>query len=196
MTLRPAVLVVGLLAAACVPKPAKESVVNERDNLVTMGGKPVTLLGRELKVGDTAPEFTAVGIDLKPVTLGQFKGKPVIVSAVPSLDTETCNIETRRFNAEAANLGPDVVVLTVSMDLPFAQKRWCGAAGIDRVITVSDHRTAEFGEAYGVLIKDMRLLARAVFVVDRTGVIRYIQYVKEVGHEPDYKPILEAVKAL
>lgn len=170
--------------------------MNERANLVTLGGKPVTLLGPELKVGDAAPDFTAVGNDLKPVKLADFRGKTVIVSAVPSLDTEVCNVETRRFNAEAANLGADVVILTVSMDLPFAQKRWCGAAGIDKVITVSDHRTAEFGEKWGVLIKDLRLLARCVFVVDRAGVIRYIQLVKEVGTEPDYKPILEAVKAL
>lgn len=170
--------------------------MNERANLVTLGGKPVTLLGPELKVGDAAPDFTAVGNDLKPVKLAGFRGKTVIVSAVPSLDTEVCNVETRRFNAEAANLGADVVILTVSMDLPFAQKRWCGAAGIDKVITVSDHRTAEFGEKWGVLIKDLRLLARCVFVVDRAGVIRYIQLVKEVGTEPDYKPILEAVKAL
>lgn len=170
--------------------------MNERANLVTLGGKPVTLLGPELKVGDAAPDFTAVGNDLKPVKLADFRGKTVIVSAVPSLDTEVCNVETRRFNAEAANLGADVVILTVSMDLPFAQRRWCGAAGIDKVITVSDHRTAEFGEKWGVLIKDLRLLARCVFVVDRAGVIRYIQLVKEVGTEPDYKPILEAVKAL
>jgi thiol peroxidase len=112
------------------------------------------------------------------------------------LDTPTCNLETRRFNAEAANLGPDVVILTVSMDLPFAQKRWCGAAGVDKVITVSDHRDAAFGTGYGVLIKDMRLLARAVFVVDRQGTIRYIQFVKDIGAEPDYAPVLRAVKEL
>jgi thioredoxin-dependent peroxiredoxin len=161
-----------------------------------MGGKPATLLGNEVKVGDGAPDFTAVGNDMKPVRLSQFKGKVVVLAAVPSLDTPTCNLETRRFNAEAANLGPDVVILTVSMDLPFAQKRWCGAAGVDRVITVSDHRDASFGAAYGVLIKDMRLLARAVFVVDRQGTIRYTQLVKDVGTEPDYAPVLQAVKEL
>jgi thioredoxin-dependent peroxiredoxin len=174
----------------------REVTVNERQGLVIMGGNPVTLLGNELKVGDAAPDFTAVGNDLKPVRLSQFKGKVVVLSAVPSLDTPTCNLETRRFNAEAAKLGPDVVILIVSMDLPFAQKRWCGAAGVDRVITVSDHRDASFGTAYGVLIKDMRLLARAVFVVDRQGTIRYIQFVKDVGTEPDYASVLDAVKGL
>lgn len=175
---------------------SKEAVVNERDGLVTMGGKPIVLQGASLAVGDVAPDFTATGNDLKPVKLSEFRGKVVVISAVPSLDTETCNLETRRFNAEAAGLGPDVKILTVSMDLPFAQKRWCGQAGIDKVLTVSDHRTAEFGQAYGVLIKNLRLLARAVFVVDRQGVIRYIQLVKEVGTEPDYAPVLEAVRQL
>ncbi len=161
-----------------------------------MGGTPVTLLGNEPKVGDAAPDFTVTGNDLKPVRLSEFRGKKVIISAVPSLDTPVCDTETRRFNAEAAGLGPDVVVLTVSMDLPFAQKRWCGAAGIDKVLTVSDHRDASFGTAYGVLIKDLRLLARAIFVLDREGIIRYRQLVKEVGQEPDYAAVLAAVKAL
>jgi thiol peroxidase len=174
----------------------EERSVNERTGLVIFGGKPATLLGDELEVGEAAPDFTAVGNDLKPVALSQFKGKVVVVASVPSLDTPTCDLETRRFNAEAVKLGPDVVILTVSMDLPFAQKRWCGAAGVDRVITVSDHRDASFGTAYGVLVKDVRLLARAVFVVDRQGVIRYIQLVKETGKEPDYAPALDAVKGL
>ena len=168
----------------------------ERTGLVTIGGKPATLLGNEVRAGDSAPDFTAVGNDMNPVKLSDFRGKVVIISSVHSLDTAVCNVETRRFNAEAAKLGPDVVVLTVSMDLPFAQKRWCGAAGIDKVITVSDHRDASFGTGYGVLLKDLRLLARAVFVVDRQGAIRYIQLVKEVGTEPDYAPLLQAVKEL
>jgi thioredoxin-dependent peroxiredoxin len=168
----------------------------ERTGLVMLGGKDATLLGNEVKVGDTAPDFAAVGNDMKPVRLSQFKGKVVVVASVPSLDTPTCDIETRRFNAEAAKLAPDVIILTVSMDLPFAQKRWCGAAGIDRVITVSDHRDAAFGIAYGVLIKDLRLLARSVFVVDRQGTVRYIQLVKDTGSEPDYAPVLQAVKDL
>ncbi len=170
--------------------------MTERAGAVILGGRPATLLGNELKAGDAAPDFTAVGNDMKPVRLADFRGKVVAISAVPSLDTPICDMETRRFNAEAANLGSDVVILTVSMDLPFAQKRWCGAAGVDRVITVSDHRDASFGTAYGVLIKDVRLLARAVFVVDRQGVIRYTQLVKETGTEPDYAPVLEAVKGL
>jgi thiol peroxidase len=170
--------------------------MTERVGAVILGGKPATLLGDELKVGEAAPEFTAVGNDMKPVRLADFRGKVVVISAVPSLDTPICDMETRRFNSEAANLGPDVVILTVSMDLPFAQKRWCGAAGVDRVVTVSDHRDASFGTAYGVLIKDVRLLARAVFVVDRQGVVRYIQLVKETGTEPDYAPVLQAVKGL
>jgi len=170
--------------------------MTERVGAVILGGKPATLLGDELKVGEAAPEFTAVGNDMKPVRLADFRGKVVVISAVPSLDTPICDMETRRFNSEAANLGPDVVILTVSMDLPFAQKRWCGAAGVDRVVTVSDHRDESFGTAYGVLIKDVRLLARAVFVVDRQGVVRYIQLVKETGTEPDYAPVLQAVKGL
>ena len=170
--------------------------MTERTGLVNMAGKPATLLGTELKVGDVAPDFAAVGNDMKPVRLSQFKGRVVVLAAVPSLDTPTCDIETRRFNAEAAKLGPDVVILTVSMDLPFAQKRWCGAAGIDRVVTVSDHRDAAFGTAYGVLIKELRLDGRSVFVVDRQGVIRYIQILSEGTHEPDYAPALEAAKRL
>jgi thiol peroxidase len=159
-----------------------------------MGGRSVTLMGDGVTVGQAAPDFTAVGNDMQPVRLSQFRGRVVVVSAVPSLDTPVCDMETRRFNTEAAGLGPDVVILTVSMDLPFAQKRWCGAAGVDRVTTVSDHRDAGFGLAYGVLIKDLRLLARAVFVIDRQGIIRYIQLVKEVGTEPEYGPVLDAVR--
>ncbi|MFC1868765.1 thiol peroxidase, partial [Thermodesulfobacteriota bacterium] len=118
------------------------------------------------------------------------------ISSVPSLDTPICDIETRRFNEEAGNLGSEVVILTISMDLPFAQKRWCGAAGVDRVVTLSDHRDAAFGEAYGVLIKELRLLARAVYVVDRVGVVQYTQIVNEVTNEPDYGAVLDAVRKL
>ena len=123
-------------------------------------------------------------------------GKVRIIAAVTSLDTSVCDMETRRFNTEAAGLGEDVAILTISMDLPFAQKRWCGAAGVDQVTVLSDHRTAEFGNAYGVLIKENRLLARSVFVVDRTGVVRYVQIVDEVGHEPDYDAALKAAREL
>lgn len=169
---------------------------NRRPGIVTMGGKPVTLLGPELKAGDVAPDFAVVGNDLKPVRLSDFRGRPVVLLAVPSLDTEICDIETRRFNAEAARLSDELVVLTVSMDLPFAQKRWCGANGIDRVITASDHRDAAFGVAYGVLIEELRLLARSVFVIDRSGIIRYVQLVRELSEEPDYESALKAVAAI
>jgi len=170
--------------------------MEERNGVITFMGNPLTLLGAALKVGDKAPDFTALDNDLNPVRLSSYKGKVCILASVPSLDTPVCDLETRRFNQEAADLGPDVAILTVSMDLPFAQKRWCGAAGVDKVKTLSDHRDASFGEAYGTLIKELRLLARCVFVVDREGVIRYIQVVKEVTQEPDYGAVLEAVKKL
>jgi thiol peroxidase len=170
--------------------------MNERKGLVTFKGGPLTLLGNEVKVGDPAPDFAALANDLSPVKLSSYRGKVCIISSVPSLDTPVCDIETRRFNEEAKRLSADVAVLTVSMDLPFAQKRWCGAAGVEHVKTLSDHRDAAFGAAYGVLIKELRLLARAIFVVDRKGIIRYIQLVREVAQEPDYNAVLEAVKKL
>ncbi len=167
----------------------------ERTGLVTFGGNPMTLVGNEIKVGDKAPDFEVVGNDLKPVKGSSFDGKVRILSAIASLDTAVCDVETRRFNQEAGSLG-DVTILTISMDLPFTQKRWCGAAGIDRVVTLSDHRSASFGEAYGILMKETRLLARAVFVVDREGIVRYIQLLEEVGTEPDYDAALKAAKEL
>ena len=170
--------------------------MTERTGLVTMKGNPVTLVGNEVKVGDQAPDFTVVDNDLSPVRLSSFRGKVCILSAVPSLDTPVCDLETRRFNQEAERLGPDVTILTISMDLPFAQQRWCGAADVTRVQTLSDHRDAEFGQAYGVLIKDLRLLARAVFVVDAAGTIRYIQLVPEIAEEPEYEAVLAATKEL
>lgn len=170
--------------------------MEERSGAITFQGNPLTLLGKELKKGDAAPDVELLNNDLAPVKISSFKGKACVLSTVPSLDTPVCDMETRRFNEEAANLGPDVAVLTVSMDLPFAQKRWCGAAGIDRVTTLSDHRDAALGQAYGVLIKELRLLARAVFVVDKNGVIQYVQVVKELTQEPDYDAVLNAVKGL
>src|SRR6185369_4691977 len=136
-------------------------------------------------VGDKAPDFAVVDNGLAPVTLASSAGKLRIISAVPSLDTPVCDTETRRFNQEAAGLPGNVVVLTISQDLPFAQKRWCGAAGIDKVITLSDYQTRSFGNAYGVLIKELLLLSRAIFVVDANDTIRYIQVVPEVTSEPD-----------
>jgi len=170
--------------------------MQERDGIVTMKGNPITLMGTEPQVGDKAPDFVAIDNDLNPVSFDSFRGKVCIVSSVPSLDTPVCDMETRRFNDEAGRLADDVEILTISMDLPFAQKRWCGAAGVDRVQTLSDHRDAAFGQAYGVLIKGLRLLARAVFVVDKEGTIRYMELVKEIASEPDYDSILTAVKEL
>jgi thiol peroxidase len=170
--------------------------MTERTGIITMKGNPLTLVGKELKVGEPAPDFEVLGNDLAPVKFSSFRGKICVISSVPSLDTPVCDMETRRFNEEAGKLGTDVVILTISMDLPFAQKRWCGAAGVDKVITLSDHREASFGTAYGVLIKELRLLARTVFVVDGEGVIRNIQAVKEQTEEPDYDAVLDSITVL
>ena len=170
--------------------------MSERTGIITMHGNPLTLVGNEVKVGDNAPDATLLNNDLTPVNISSFKGKICVISSVPSLDTPVCDIETRRFNQEAEGLGEDVAILTVSMDLPFAQKRWCGAAGVDRVITLSDHRDASFGNTYGMLIKELRLLARGIFVIDREGKVRYVQIVKELSQEPDYTEVIEAIKKL
>lgn len=170
--------------------------MQERHGAVTLHGNPLTLVGNEMKIGGKAPDVDLLDNELKPVKLSSFRGKVVVVSSVPSLDTPVCDMETRRFNSEAANLGPNVVILTISNDLPFAQKRWCGAAGVDKVKTLSDHREAAFGQAYGVLIKELRLLARSIFVLDAEGVVRYVQHVKEVSQEPDYAAVIAAVKKL
>ena len=167
-----------------------------RKGIVTMKGNAVTLVGEELKVGQPAPDFEVLNNDLKPVKFSSYKGKVCVISSVPSLDTPVCDMETRKFNQMAAKLSADVNILTISMDLPFAQKRWCGAAGVDKVVTLSDHRQAQFGNAYGVLIQELRLLARAVFVVDRKGVIQYIQLVPEISQEPDYDAVLAALNKL
>ncbi len=168
----------------------------ERKDIVTMKGRPVVLLGDAVKVGDKAPDFEVVAKDLSTIKFSSFAGKVCIISCVPSLDTSICDIMTRRFNEEAVKLGNDVVVLAISMDLPFGQNRWCIAADVKNVYVFSDHRTASFGQAYGVLIKDLRLLSRAVFVVDRKGIVRYEKIVPEITHEPDYDEVLEEVKKL
>ncbi len=170
--------------------------MEERTGIITFKGNPMTLLGPGLKVGDPAPDFRVVDTALAPVTLADFRGKVKIISAVPSLDTPVCDMETRRFNQEATQLPEGVVVLTVSLDLPFAQKRWCGAAGVDRVETLSDYQERSFALAYGVLIKELKLLSRSIFVIDAADTIRYIQHVPEVTTEPDYAAVLGAVKAL
>ncbi|KAB1443456.1 thiol peroxidase [Pseudodesulfovibrio senegalensis] len=168
----------------------------ERTGVTTFQGNPLTLMGAEVAVGAKAPDFTALDNDLNPVRLSDYSGSTVIIASVPSLDTPVCDMETRRFNSEAAALGDSVKILTVSMDLPFAQKRWCGAAGVEAVTTLSDHKDAEFGTRYGVLIKELRLLARAVFVVDASGVVRYAVCLPDITDEPDYDDVLSFVKSL
>lgn len=168
----------------------------ERVGIVSVRGKPVTLVGNEVKVGDQAPDFVVLANDLSPVRFSSFRGKVCVLSSVPSLDTAVCNAQTRRLDHEAERLGPDVAILTISMDLPFAQKRWSDAARMNRVQTLSDHRDASFGTSYGLLIKELRLLARAVILVDRDGVIRYIQIVGDTTDEPDYGAALSALGKL
>ncbi|MFQ5739623.1 MAG: thiol peroxidase [Acidobacteriota bacterium] len=167
----------------------------ERAEAVTLRGTPYTLVGSELKVGDRAPDFVTVGQDLKPVSLSDTGGKLRVFSVVPSLDTPVCDVMTRRFNQEAARF-PQVQIYTVSMDLPFAQSRWCASAGVDHVIMLSDHRDASFARGFGTLIKELRLESRAIFVVDHKDVIRHVQYVAEIADPPDYDAVLEAVQKL
>ena len=163
---------------------------------VTMKVEPLTLQGEQAKAGDKAPDFEVVANDLSTVKFSSFLGKVCIISSVPSLDTSVCDTMTRRFNQEANNLGEDVVILTISMDLPFAQKRWCGAADVKNLQTLSDYQAASFGNAFGVLIKELRLLARAVFVVDKEGTIRYKELVDELTNEPNYNAALKAAREL
>ena len=167
----------------------------ERPGATTMRGNPLTLIGPELKVGDAAPEFSAVDTGMQPVSLASTGGNVRIFSVVPSLDTPVCDMQTKRFNEEAAKL-PSVEILTISMDLPFAMKRWCGAMGVDKVKMVSDHRTGSFGENYGTLIKDLRIESRAIFVVDKDNVVRHAEYVKEVADHPNYDSALSVAKEL
>ena len=177
--------------------PNEEVKQEAAKRTVTMHGRPMALAGDEIKPGMPAPDFKATDNDMLPMKFSRtFRNKVTIISAVPSLDTPVCDLETRRFNTEAEALGPEVTVLTISMDLPFAQKRWCGAAGIKTVRTFSDYQKADFGKSYGVLIKELRLLARAVFIVDKDGIVKYAQIVPEVGKEPDYAEVLHAVKAM
>ncbi|RYL93783.1 thiol peroxidase [Sporolactobacillus sp. THM7-4] len=159
---------------------------------VTFGGKPVELLGNQVHVGDKAPDFSALDNELKEKTLNDYSGVRIIIS-VPSLDTGVCDAESRRFN-EAASRLDGVTVITVSVDLPFAQKRWCGAAGLNDAVTLSDHRDLSFGEAYGVVLEGLRLLARAVFVVDSSDQVVYTEYVNEVTYHPDYQSAIEAAE--
>lgn len=161
---------------------------------VTMRGNPVVLLGQNPQVGTRAPEVALVDTDFKTVYLSSYKGKLTVLLSVPSIDTDVCSREVRRFNEEIGKNKETLQCITVSMDLPFAQKRWCGNEGIQNVVTLSDHREAGFGKAYGVLIKDMRLLARSVTLVDSRGVVKFFHIVPEVTNEPDYNMVLEEIK--
>jgi thiol peroxidase len=166
--------------------------MEERTGAITMKGKPLTLMGHEIKVGDQAPDAVLVANDLSEVKLSSFKGKKVILSVVPSLDTPVCDLQTKKFNQQALLL-KDVAVLTISKDLPFTQKRWCGMAEATATKTLSDYR-GNFGETYGVLIKGLSLLTRCVFVINESGKVTYIQLVKEITNEPDYDEVLKAVQ--
>jgi len=169
--------------------------MDKRKDLVTMKGNPVTLVGKEIKVGDKAPDFTVLTTDLSPYTLKDAGNNVKIISVVPSLDTGVCELQTINFNESAAEL-EDVLILTISVDLPFAQKRFCGAKGIDKVITLSDHKDLSFGLNYGFVMEELRLLSRGIVVVDRDNIVRYVEYVKEVGTHPDYDKAIEEAKKL
>jgi thiol peroxidase len=171
-------------------------MTQKKTGVITFKGNPMTLLGPELKVGAAAPEFKVVDNGLQPVTLADSQGKVCLITVVPSLDTPVCDTMTRKFNEEAAKLPENVVVYTVSLDLPFAQKRWCGNAGIEKVRTLSDYQERSFGLNYGLLIDELKLLARAVLVIDQKGTIAYQEIVKEVTAEPDYNAALAAARAL
>lgn len=166
----------------------------ERRGIITIKDNPLTLVGNVVKVGDRAPDFTVLDAELKEIRLSDFSGKIKVISVTPSLDTPVCDMQARRFNEEAAKLPENVVVMNISMDLPFAISRFCTNAGIDRVKAYSDHRDASFGNAYGVLIKELRLLARSIFVIDEEDIIRYIEIVSEITNQPDYEMALRAVK--
>ena len=161
---------------------------------ITFLNKPVTLIGSEVQIGDTVPDFTVLDNELNEVTLSNSVGKVRIISVIPSIDTAVCDAQTRRFNEEASNLS-NVEVLTISVDLPFAQKRWCAANGLENVKTLSDHRNLSFGEAFGVYIKELRLLARAVFVIDSNNKVTHVEYVREATNHPNYEAAIEAAKA-
>src|SRR5579863_5407886 len=167
----------------------------ERPGATTMKGNPLTLIGPELKSGDKAPDFKLVDNGLKNVTLADTGHNVRIISVVPSLDTPVCDAQTKRFNEEAAKL-PGVEIYAISMDLPFAQKRWCGNYGVDKIKMLSDHRSGSFGEHYGTLIKDMRIESRAIFVLDKDDTIKHVEYVKEVADHPNYDTALAAARSL
>jgi thiol peroxidase len=170
-------------------------MTTKRKGLIQVGGKDATVIGDDIKVGKKAPNFTAFKTDWTPIkVLKETKGKVRIITALPSLDTDVCDRETRRFNEEAAALGQDIVIFAISTDLPYAQKRWCGAAGVERVLAVSDSYKADFGKKYACLIEERRILRRAVFVVDRQGIVTYVAYMPALPTEPKYDEVLAAAK--
>ena len=169
------------------------TATTERAGAVTFKGNPMTLIGPEIQVGEPAPDVALTATDMSEKKISDYKGKTVILSVVPSLDTPVCDMQTRAFNQKAGEL-KDTVVLTVSLDLPFAQKRWCGAAEAKNIVPLSDYKHHNFGPSYGLLIKELGLLGRAVFVIDKNGVVRYKQYVKEVATEPNYDQVIDAAK--
>lgn len=168
--------------------------MNKTNQNITFKGNKITILGNELKEGQVVPDFQLTANDMSDLSINNFKGKVVIISTIPSLDTPVCSIETKRFNEEASNLSDSVVILTVSRDLPFAQKRWCAAEGVSKVVTASDYKHRSFGSAFGVEIKELGLLARAIFVVGKDGKITHTEYVQEIAQEPDYSLALNAAK--
>lgn len=168
---------------------------DRRENIFTMQGNPITLIGKEVKIGDKAADFTVLKNDLTPYSLKDAGDNVKIISVLPSVDTGVCELQTINFNEMAADLG-DVVILTISVDLPFAQSRFCGAHGIDKVITLSDHKDLSFGLNYGFVIEELRLLSRGIVVLDKDNTVKYVEYVKEVGSHPDYDKVLEEVKKL
>mgnify|MGYP000918034117 CR=1 FL=1 len=170
-------------------------MIEKRANIITMKGNPMTLLGPEIKIGDKAPDFTVLTGDLKPYTLKDAGDKIKIISVVPSLDTGVCELQTTRFNEEAADLD-NVVILTISVDLPYAQKRFCSSNNIDKVITLSDHKDLSFGLNYGFVIEELILLSRGIIVLDKDNTVRYVEYVKEVSNHPDYDKALEETRKL
>ena len=170
--------------------------MEKRTGVVTFAGNPIALLGKEVKVGDKAPAFTLLDNGLAEKTLADYAGKVKVISVVPSLDTGVCDAQTRWFNQNVSKLGENVVVLTVSVDLPFAQKRWCGAAGIDQVETLSDHRDLSFGENYGFVLEGLRLLSRGIVVIDKDDVVRYVEYVPEVTSAVNFDAAEAATKEL
>lgn len=169
--------------------------MSKSNDKITMKGNPLTVAGRCVEEGGTAPQFKLTGADMSDVTNATFTGKVVVLVSIPSIDTPVCAIETKRFNQEAAALSSDVIIASVSRDLPFALKRWCGAEGVERVVPLSDYKYRTFGEAFGVDLPDLGLLARALFVINKSGKVVYVDYVSEVASEPDYAAALSAIKA-